>query len=65
MFYKLLDYIIPLFGGIILIVFALLGYPKAKKDLKKKRQNIIGLILGIFLVIFSLSFIFFLPERRF
>jgi len=59
MFDKLLDYIIPLLGGIILIVFALLGYPKAKKDTKKKRQNIYGLILGIFLVVFSLCFSFF------
>ena len=58
MFNKLLDYIIPLLGGIILVVFALLGYPKAKKDSKKKKQNIMGLILGIFLIVSSLCLSF-------
>jgi len=54
MFDTLLDYIVPLLGGIILIVFAVWGYPQARKDPKKKKQSIIGLILGIFLVAFSL-----------
>jgi zinc transporter ZupT len=55
---KLIDYILPLTGGIILIVFALLGYNKAKK-LKKERQNIMGLLLGIFLIVSSLCLCFF------
>jgi membrane protein insertase Oxa1/YidC/SpoIIIJ len=60
MLYKMLDYVMPLLGGVIFIIIALLGYPKAKNDPKKKRQNILYLILGIFLVVFSLSFIFFI-----
>jgi zinc transporter ZupT len=55
---KLIDYILPLIGGIILIVFALLGYNKAKK-LKKERQNIMGLLLGILLIVSSLCLCFF------
>jgi hypothetical protein len=50
---KLIDYFLPLLGGIILIVFALLGYKKAKR-LKKERQNIMGLLLGILLIVSSL-----------
>ena len=57
MFYKLLDYIIPLLAGITITVFALLGYPKAKKE-NKQRQNIMGLILGIFLIVSSLCLSF-------
>jgi len=59
MFGKLLDYFIPLLGGIILMVFALLGYSKAKKDPKKKRQNIIGFVLGFFIIISTLFLGFF------
>ena len=54
MFNRILNNIIPLLGGIIFIVFSLVGYSKAKEHPKTKRQNIMGLILGIFLVLFSL-----------
>lgn len=51
-------YIIPLLAGVVFVVFPILGYSKAKADPKKKRRNILGFLLGVFLIITSLVLIF-------
>jgi TRAP-type uncharacterized transport system fused permease subunit len=58
MFQKLFDYIIPIVLGIVLLTFAIIGYLKAKNDVKKKKQNIFLLILGIILISLSMILMF-------
>lgn len=51
-------YIIPLLVGVVFIVFPILGYSKARKDEKRKRQSILGVLLGISMIILSLVLMF-------
>lgn len=38
-FYKLFDYLIPIVAGLLILVFAIIGYPKAK-SIGTERKNI-------------------------
>lgn len=55
---KIIDFIIPIGAGLVSLVFAIVGYQKAKKDSKKKKTNIMGMILGGSLIVLSLILIF-------
>lgn len=55
---KIIDYIIPIGAGFISLIFAIVGYPKAKKDSKTKKRNIMGMVLGGSLIVLSLILIF-------
>ena len=35
---KILNYLIPIMSGVILLLFAIKGYPIAKEDPKKKKK---------------------------
>ncbi len=55
-FYKILDYIIPVIAGFVILIFAIMGYPKAKSTGTEKK-NIILIVLGCGLILASILFI--------
>lgn len=51
-FEKFLDYVIPFCAGILILIFSIFGYSKAKQN-NNQSKNIKGIILGLFMVISS------------
>lgn len=56
---KIFDYIVPICVGLLILTFSLVGYPKTKNNAKKRKQNIIGIWFGSFLIIISVVLIIF------